>query len=145
VFSGKGDEGTSFTIALTRSKEASAPNTTVTLPAKFNITAPTGSALSYSRANDDIVVTYDNSGKADEMSYTVDGPCLSPYSQTLSADTGTFTIAKGSLQLLGQNSETSCAVTITVLRTRKGTLDSAYAGGSAYGAQARVIDFTTTP
>ena len=144
TFDGAGGEGTTFTLSLARASNTSAPNTVVTLPAPFNVTAPTGASLSYSRANDDIVVTYDNSGLADAMSFTLDGPCINPVTQAITGDPGTFTVPKGTIAQLSSAS-TNCPVTLTVLRTRAGTLDSAYAGGSAYGAQARMVGFTSTP
>jgi hypothetical protein len=144
TFDDAGAEGTSYTLALNRSSDTSAPHTVVTLPAVFNVTAPTGASLTYSRANDDIVVTYDHSGLGDAMSYTIDGPCINPVSQAISGDPGTFTVSKGSISLLGSSS-TSCQATLTVLRTRNGTLDPAFSGGTAFGAQARTVTFTSNP
>lgn len=145
TFEGADAEGTSFKISLQRDADTSAPDSTVTLPAQFNITAPTGTALSYSRANDDLVVTYDNAGKSDAMSYSLRGTCISPVDQPLDGDPGTFTLAKATLAPPQGSTETTCTVTLTLSRTRTGTLDSAYASGSAWASQTRTFDFTSTP
>lgn len=140
-------EGTAYTIAFNRESDESATGNTATLPAPFELTAPEGDALTYSRADDDIVVTYDNSGKSDAMSYSVYGDCLSPYGQQLDGDPGTFTIAKGALTLddTSASTPTSCQVTVTVSRTRPGTLDPAFGEGHMSGVQARTFTFTTMP
>jgi hypothetical protein len=139
-------EGTAFTIAFKRDSDESATGNTATLPAKFNLTAPVGDALSYSRADDDIVITYDNSGKADDMSYSLVGDCLNVYGQALDGDPGTITIPKGTLTLRdATTSPTSCQVTVTVSRTRAGTLDPAFGEGHMAGVQARTFTFSTMP
>jgi hypothetical protein len=140
-------EGTAYTIAFNRDSAESAPGSTATLPAKFNLTAPEGDALSYSRADDDIVVTYDNSGKSDEMSYSLDGDCLNVYGKVLDGDPGTFTIPKGTLTLKDTTTTapTSCQVTVRVSRTRAGTLDPAFGEGHMSGVQMRTFTFSTMP
>lgn len=145
-FSGADAEGTTYRIALERDADTSAPNSTATLPAKFAITSPTGTSLSYSRANDDLVVTYDNAGTSDAMSCTVSGICINTTVLAFTSDSGTLTIPKGSIVQAGTSSgATTCQVTLTVYRTRLGTLDPAFAGGTVRASQARTIAFTSTP
>jgi len=146
TFSDADAEGTTYSIAFNRDSDESATGNTASLPAKFNLTAPVGDALSYSRANDDIVITYDNSGKADEMSYSLDGDCLNVYGQVLDGDPGTITLPKGTLTLKDTTtSPTSCQVTLTVSRTREGTLDPAFAEGHMAGVQSRSFTFSSMP
>ena len=144
TFTGADAEGTSYTFALQRSADTSASGNTVTLPAPFSITAPTGATLSYSRANDDIVVDYDNAQKSDSMSFTLSGDCIEIMAGSPPGDTGSFTIAKGSL-VQRQGAATSCQVVLTLMRSRSGTLDPAFGAGLSTAVQARSFTFTSNP
>lgn len=145
-FTGADAPGTTYTIALERQSDTSAPGSTATLPEPFTLTSPTGSASSYSRADDDIVVTYDGSGGNDPMSYAVSGPCINPVTQSFS-DTGTFTVPKGTIVQTHADAtpNDTCQLVVTVYRARAGTLDPAYGGGQMSGVQARTFGITSTP
>jgi hypothetical protein len=141
--------GTQYTIALNRtgSGNISAPNSTCTLPSPFTIAAPENGA-SFSRASSSITVNYGAGGSSDTLSYQLSGNCIqSPTTQQLNGDPGSFTIAAGSIQPVGPSqSAASCQVTLSVYRTRIGTLDSNYgSGGSIQCIQSRSVTIQSTP
>lgn len=144
VFSGLDAPGTSYAFALHRANDTSATNNSVTIPAPFSITAPTNTPT-YSRANDAITVTYDNAGTGDVMSYSLDGSCIDKVDLQVTGDSGSFVIPKASIPKLPNASVDTCPVRLTVRRSHAGTLDSAFAGGSAFGVQARSVQFNSTP
>lgn len=140
--------GSVYTIALERgAADTSAPASSCTLPAAFAITAP-ADAQTFSRAGDDIVVGYSGSGESDPLSWSASGDCVQVTGATLPSDTGTFTLPKGTLTSSASQSDAgpvSCQVTITVSRTRAGTLDPAYGGGGIACRQDRSFTFTSAP
>jgi hypothetical protein len=141
------DAATQYTISLNRSTDTSAPGSTCTMPAALSITTPAASA-SFSRNNDDISVTYSGSGQSDPLSWSVTGDCVTPVSsQTLPSDTGSFTIPKGTIKQLSNstNAVTNCQITLTVNRTRNGTLDPSYNGGLIQAIQSRSVTLNSAP
>jgi hypothetical protein len=144
-FTGADQAGTQYTIALNRkAPDTSAPASTSTLPAAFNLSAPTSSS-SFSRASQDIVVTYSGSGQSDPLSFTLSGSCFNLVTNSVSNDSGTFTIPKGTLVAPQGTQPMNCQATMTVSRTRAGSLDPAYYGGGISAAQQRTVSFTSTP
>jgi hypothetical protein len=144
-FTGADQAGAQYTIALNRkSPDTSAPGSTCTMPAAFQLSAPTSSS-SFSRASQDIVVTYSGSGQADPLSFTLSGSCFNLVTNSVSNDNGTFTIPKGTLVAAQGTQPMNCQATLTVSRTRAGSLDPAYYGGSISAAQQRTVSFTSTP
>ena len=75
------------------------------------------------------------------------GSCASNPSGSVSNDSGSFTITKGALVTNDAAEKTAtCQVTITLQRTRTGTIDSHYGyGGTINAAQTRSVTFTSTP
>jgi hypothetical protein len=143
-FTGQDAAGTQYTIALNRSAgDTSAPSSTCALPAPFTLTGPT-SSQSASR-NADLVVTYSGSGQSDPLSWTMSGSCFQIASSSVSSDNGTFTIPKGTLVAPQGTQPQNCQATLTISRTRAGSLDPAYYGGSISSAQNRSVTFTSTP
>jgi hypothetical protein len=145
-FTGADAENTMFRVALNRTSDVSAPNSTASLPKPFNITAPPA-GKSYSRATDDITVTYDTTGTADGMTWELSGDCVNGGSGTVTGDTGSFTILHASLPSSDpMQKTTSCSVSVILKRTRSGQVDPAYGyGGSASATQTRTVMFTSTP
>jgi len=145
-FTGLDAAGTEYIIALNRTSDVSAPSSTVTMPSPFNITAPTSSST-FSRATGDIVVTYDTPGSSDSMSWTVSGTCVNGASGVVSGDTGMFTIAHGNLVLPGGGASSgTCQATVTLTRSRSGTIDPHYgSGGSIIAQHVRSVEFNSTP
>jgi hypothetical protein len=150
-FTGQGAPGTAYTIAFKRQAPAvSALSSTCTLPEVFQLTAPSAGAA-FSRASDDIVVTYSGSGQPDPITYEVTGSCVNTVTGNVPGDSGTVTLAKGSLTQSSSSSSSgggssSCTATLKLRRSRKGQLDPAYGyGGSISCDQVRTLSFTSTP
>jgi len=140
------EEGKSVTVALTRaSPDVSAPTSTFTMPAKFQLTGPAVQA-NFKRGADAIEVKWDNGGKADPMTVDLTGTCIDPVSKAPATDTGSLVISGSELKASKDNETKSCNVTIVVRRTRAGTVDSAYGqGGLAVGIQTRQVIINSTP
>jgi hypothetical protein len=148
AFSGEDSGGTVYTIALQRTSDVSAPSSTVTMPSPFTITTPTSSS-SFSRANADIVVVYSSAGSpGGTMSWTVSGICVNgSASGVVSGDTGTFTIARGSLlPPSGGGAGGTCQATLTMTRAQYGSVDPSYgSGGSIVAQHVRSVEFNSLP
>ncbi|MBS2027018.1 MAG: hypothetical protein JST54_03855 [Deltaproteobacteria bacterium] len=148
-FTGQDAAGTQYTIALQRgASDTSAPSSTCTLPQPFTITAPASSGTNFSRGTQDITVTYTGSGQPEPLAWTATGDCIQAASASISADTGSFIITKGTLRAANSadgGSAESCQVTVSVTRDRAGTLDPAYGGGSTVCSQARTFTITSAP
>jgi hypothetical protein len=148
TFSGLDSGGTMYTIALQRTTDVSAPASTCTMPNQFSISAPTSSD-GFSRSLQDIVVTYSSSGTTDSMTWSAGGDCVrGMVGGTVSNDSGTFTIAKGSLVPINPppQTPTTCQAHITLTRSRTGQLDSHYgSGGRITAQQVRTVNFSSTP
>jgi hypothetical protein len=135
-------EGTQFTVEFARTIDEGAPSSIATLPAKFDITASPATA---SRAQT-IQFQWSPSGGSDPMSWTATGDCIELESSPVT-DTGSHTIEAARLKKrMNTNVPDSCEITITVMRSRAGTLDPHYGkGGEVRGIQARTFKLTSTP
>jgi hypothetical protein len=121
----------------------SAPNSHVTLPAPFTLTAPTaGSAVARTAA---INVTW--TGPAPEqMHLTAEGLCVQPFSLDVPGGATSATIAAGALKDLDAKKPASCEVTIALSRSRNGVLDPNYgSGGRITATQSRSLSITSSP
>lgn len=144
--------GAPFKVSFLRTHTASqqcntvsAPDSHVTLPAPFTITAPAPGA-SFSRASDPITVTWSGSGEPDPMVIEASGTCINYYSLQVPTDAGTATIPAGSFQPVQGQTGTNCQVTIGISRSRAGVLDTNYGeGGSISAIQHRNLDILSTP
>jgi hypothetical protein len=147
-FSNLDTGGTGYTIALVRNSDVSAPTSTCTMPDKFTITAPTSSGT-FSRGNDDLVVTYSGSGTQDPMTWSAGGDCVrGMVGGSVSNDSGTFTISKGALvnPNPAPQAPANCVAHVTLTRQRVGQLDSHYgSGGHITAEQVRTVTFNSTP
>ncbi len=144
-----GDEADkAFTVAWNRTDGlTSAPNTTITMPAPFALTAPTAGAT-FSRANDDIVVTWDTSGTPDDMLWEViTSNCAREMkNNNITADPGTFTIAAGTFTNIEGHETETCDTTLVMVRRRLGNLDPAYGeGGWVVGRHVQTVTFSSAP
>jgi hypothetical protein len=144
-FTGQDAAGTPYTVAFNRSAgNASAPSSTVTIPQPFTVQPL--AAQTFSRANDNITITYGAAQQTDSMSWSIAGNCLNILAgNSLSGDPGTFVIAKGALVSHAAGGDQNCQATFTLSRSRLGTLDPAFGGGSIDGIQQRTLTFTSTP
>lgn len=134
------EEGDEFTIDFERSLDAGAPDSSVTLPAKYTVDAV---ATAQSRAQD-LVLSWDEPSD-DNMSWSADGSCIQLTTDTIDANATDVTIAANTL-LPVQGADPSCQVTITLTRQRQGDLDPGYGhGGQIVGTQVRTVVFTSNP
>ena len=135
-------EGAQFEVVFDRTIDDGAPSSIATLPAKFEVTVAPQTA---SRAQA-IAFEWMPAGTADAMSWTATGDCIELESAPMT-DTGTATIPADALKKrMGTNIPDTCAVTVTVFRSRAGMLDPHYGkGGEVRGIQARTMTFTSTP
>ncbi len=141
TFSGEDAAGTQYTIALQRTTDVSAPSSVCTLPDGFNVTSPTSTGT-FSRSSD-LTVTYDTPGSGDTMTWSLSG-CTNA-SGSVTGDSGSFTIPRGTLTPAGTQSGT-CQDTITLTRARPGQIDSHYgSGGSIVAQQVRSVTFNSVP
>jgi hypothetical protein len=138
-------EDTEFNVAFERTVDEPAPESKMTMVAPFELTAPASSA-EYSRATDDIEITWDASGSSDDMIVNIDGDCVQLYHEDLSGDTGSFTVVAGTLDPAQDQDDETCSVTIELIRHRDGNLDPAYGeGGVIYARQIRTIQVSSAP
>ncbi len=126
--------GQSFTTVLDRASGDSA-SSTVTLPDPFDLTAP----ATTSRAQP-LTITWTPSGSSDAIALQFDG-CGDAKLGPL-ADTGSATLDANALS----STTEACQLSLTMTRTRTGSLDQAYGqGGSITAAQQRTTVIATTP
>ena len=147
-FSGAAEDmevGISFIRGGDATSDQSATRSRATLPAPFELTAP-DSATELSRSADDLVITWDVFGKGEDLSLSVTGDCVSwDISEEDIADTGSFTVTAG-LLVPDEDDGSSCLATVTLTRTREGTVDSNFGeGGVFFASQRREVDFTSKP
>jgi hypothetical protein len=134
---------TGFKVDFERTVDVSAPDSHATLPAAFAITAPADQANA-SRAAD-LQVTYSSSGSGDAMSWLATGDCIQPAWGSIAGDPGVFVLSAGKLVAYDGHQTDTCTVTITVARTRAGTLDPAFGSGTVQGQQVRRVDVRSAP
>ncbi len=130
------------TIALEREVDDGAPASVMSLPQPFALDPIDGA---YSRDNDDIVLTWDNTA-AEEISVWVEGSCIQNTYTPRMADAGTYTLAADSIQANAGEEAENCEIEISVWRSRPGTVDPGYGkGGAAWGHQVRKLTTVSTP
>ncbi|MGH7270621.1 MAG: hypothetical protein ACREJ3_09335 [Polyangiaceae bacterium] len=152
TFTGEDGAGTAYTIAFNRMSDTSAPSSTCAMPSPFAISAPASSA-SFSRSRDPITITWSPAGTSDVMNYSVGGDCIATAGSSISGDTGTLTIPAGTISgtaldggsANGGTGATGCPVTLSMTRTRNGSLDSHFLGGGINCLQTRTVSFQSTP
>jgi hypothetical protein len=137
-----------FVVSLTREKDSGAPNSRIQLPVPFTVT-PLSNTAGFSRVSDAVTLEWDNTVSAtistDSQQLTITGECIKTHNVDLTSDALSHTVAANTLKKRdASGNETvadECTATATVSRSRTGTLDSAYKGGSARGLQTRGITF----
>ena len=130
-----------FVFALLRgSEDENAPDSNVSLPAPFALTAPQAGAVFGRAANDAIEVTWDAAEDGDSMEIDLEGSCFKDVHEELDGDPGTYVIEAGSLEALDDGDAESCEATLSVHRLRTGSLDPAFEeGGKVVGEQVREV------
>lgn len=128
--------GDVVTIAFTRTEEgkASAPDSNVALTEALALTAPAGGA-SASRAAD-LEIAWTSEASDDQVRVDWSGGCVAPGSRDVTAGASSLTLEADSIvkREQGENEEEpvpdECDVSLTLSRSRSGTIDSAFGGGS---------------
>jgi len=129
-------------ISFDRTTDAGAPGSVMSLPLPFELDPI---EASYSRLDDDIVLAWDNV-QSEEMQVFVEGDCIRSLYLPREADTGTWTLDRGVIEPFDAGAEPNCEVTLSVWRSRPGSVDPGYGkGGVAWGHQKRQLTFTSTP
>lgn len=149
---GVGAAGDEVTVAFNRTAFASAPESKVTLPAPVALTAPAAST-SFSRADDEIVVTIADDGSTDPVRLSWSGDCVVGDGLDIPAGQATATIARGTIQKAepsqsdadAQPVADTCTLRLSVVRSVEGILDDALGGGRITATTADGRDVTTTP
>ena len=134
-----GNEGDEITIAFERTVDDGAPASSATLPAPFTLD-PVAASTSRAAA---MTVTYAPAG-TDDVSWQASGDCIQTATGSIPTDSGSITIAAGTLVAGASQPTATCQVTLTVTREHAGTLDAHFEGGSILGEQARTAMFTST-
>lgn len=139
------DEDEEFLFAFEREVETSAPESTVTLPAVFEITAPAADTV-FSRSADGVTVSWDPSGQDDQVFVSVEGDCIWTKNVAVDGDPGTYTIQPGVIDSLDEENPAACDGRVVVERVRTGSLDPAYGeGGTVRGLQQRSVSVRIDP
>lgn len=134
--------GTSVRVSLTRQADTSAPESVVTMPAPFSFRSPVVNAP-FPRSGG-VTVMWDGSGEADAMKLTARGSCIQPVELQVTGDTGTQVIAP--FVVSSGNDTSTCSVSITLVRSRLGTVDPAYGKGGVFKATvSRALVISSTP
>lgn len=136
---------TPYKVDFQRPDDTSAPNSYGTLPAPFTLDPlPTTKP---SRATDDIVLKWSAGSGTDDIKIRVDGDCIYPWkNDKIVQDPGTYTIPAGTLESTGgADGGTECALKVSVIRIRPGTLDPAFGSGYVHLQQIREGTFTSAP
>jgi hypothetical protein len=130
--------GQSFTIALDRTSDASAPASTVMLADPFTMSAPD----SFSRGQPLPLAWSPSGAPSDLITASFAGSCASGQIGPV-PDTGSLTIAAAALSSQDQS---TCNVTLELTRTHPGVLDAGYGqGGSIVSMQQRSMTLVSTP
>lgn len=135
-------EGTEFTVAFLRGEaDENAPESTVALPAPFEITPL---ATEASRATDDVAVEWEPAGPGD-MDWEIEGDCIISDDGSV-PDDGTHTIAAGTIDTFESDMEETCTVEVGLSRSQSGTIDGAFTeGGRIVARHVRFDSFTSAP
>jgi hypothetical protein len=134
--------GTQFTVNFNRPDDKSAPNSSVTLPAPFAVAGLVANST-VSRAQG-FTATW--TASTDPMRWTLDGDCIFPDSDSMSADAGQIAITPSNFDVTSGNEQTTCPAKFCLERTRTGTIDPAFGeGGVITATQQRCVNFSSAP
>lgn len=137
-------EDTEVLVRFERTIDEGAPDSRCTMPAAFEITGPTDGDV-FSRAENDLVITWTPSSEDDTLRLEVDGDCIQDITLTLDEDTGSHTIPAGTIVSL-RDPPQACQTEIRLSRERSGTLDAAFGeGGRVVCSQRRGSSFRSDP
>jgi hypothetical protein len=133
--------GDTFTIDFRRTVDAGAPASTATIPPPFEIDALVAPQSRAQTMNISLLNV-----SSDFMRWQIHGSCLQNAESGIDANAGAFILPGGSLRQDDQSPLDSCDATLTIWRTRSGSLDAAFGkGGGIDAEQVRTATFWTTP
>lgn len=128
-------EDTEFEVHLEREDDDDATGNSGTLPAPFMITSALDDGP-YSRADDDLEITWDPSDSGDDMMLEVEDEdtCITASeSFDPSGDDGAYSIEAGELASANSDDEEDvCEIEIHVIREREGMIDGNLDGESTF-------------
>lgn len=129
--------GTEFQVRFERLYGNHAPDSWVELPAPFDFyRLPGRYALSW----DILPIQWDRIAD-DPMTLRIEGPCIEDFTRTLSPgrDNGALFLRPGQLRVREHWDGSTCELTITGERVRRGRIDRRFAGGDIVARQVRTM------
>lgn len=139
------DPGTLFRVAFERASDAGAPDSTVTLPAAFEL-VPLPEDTTVSRSKGSLELAWEPASPGDPMHLTLSGSCIEKVELDLAMDEGSRTFAPGSIPSLTGTEQESCKLTATLTRSREGVPDARWGAGSTILAhQQRSLSLVLDP
>lgn len=135
-------EGTEFIIAFLRGDDDDgAPASTVTLPAPFTMEL---GAQAASRETDPVDFTWDPPATG-TIRWRAEGDCIISEDDD-TTDDGEASIPAGTIDTFDSDKEETCPVELELVRSRRGTIDSAFTeGGRIEARHVRSATFESTP
>jgi hypothetical protein len=135
--------GTEVVFRFERSIDDGAPDSRCTLPDAVEITGPAEGDV-FSRAEDDLVITWTPGNEDDTVRLDLDGTCIQGMTWTVD-DTGNYTVPAGTLGSQTDPPE-ACKTDIRLSRERSGELDPGFGeGGRVVCTQRRTIALRSDP
>lgn len=140
TFDGVGED-TVFTVTLNRPDDTTAADNTGTLPAPFDLDDPEDGL---SRKDDELIISWSPESD-DKMRFEFDGDCIFDWEKNV-PDTGSYTLAKDTLDSTGGDEPEACDIELTAVRTRQGAADSKFDRESWFRLhQRRRVSFISNP
>jgi hypothetical protein len=151
-------------VSLVRTLDQGAPDTRLSLPPAFRITAPARDA-SFSRANQDLALRWEPASGSEPMVVTLEGGCIETFARTVEVDRGELIVPRGTLAppavpmqpveaqgpapavaLPAELPPPECRVRAVFTRQRVGRIDPRFGqGGHAVAEQTRATEFVSVP
>jgi hypothetical protein len=139
----KGNDPINVSLIRTEADE-SATASNGSLPVPFTLDPPPADK---SRATEDLTLTWSPFGESDQFGFEIEGDCIFRETvNSIGADTGSYTVTKGTLRSTDSDMPESCDLTVTSSRSRGGSADSKLDGGSSFKVrQQRSARFASKP
>jgi len=144
---GAGD--TEYRVILEREQDETADGNVGTLPEPFDITSDYDGE-EFSRADDDIEVTWDPGDSGDDMSLEIEdeaaGCIYDEDNVNIPGDPASFVVEAGTLESTSSMDPETCDVTLRIIRERGGSTDRKLDSESSFKLfQRRSIGFVSAP
>jgi hypothetical protein len=138
------EEDKGVQISFVRTEDESAPSSALTMPAPVTFTAPEP-GLALVGGSDDLEIAWDNSGKDDPLTLIVNGYCIDLYKEVIEDD-GSHVMPANTLTISEEGYAEGCDISITLERSRVGTLDPAFdPEGTIHAIAKREVEISFTP